>query len=239
MNNSNISRRSLLRGAPIAAAAAFLPSLLGSDTAFAAALENPRPDGARITPEQALAYLKSGNSRVAKGHAYHKNYSPAGKVWTDGQWPFAAILGCSDSRVQSDEVFGVTPTNLFVVRNAGNVIDDDVLGSLEYAVEHLSTSLIVVMGHSGCGAVKATEALIKSGGSAGGHIDALVNKIKPTILALPANHTLSDSVKANAMASAAQAISQSSIIEEAIKAGEIKVISAEFDLATKLVTFNA
>jgi carbonic anhydrase len=239
MNNSIISRRSLLRGAPVAAAAALLPSLLMSDSAIAAGLENPRPDGTRITPEQALAYLKSGNSRVVKGHAFRKNYSPAGKVWTDGQWPFAAILGCSDSRVQTDEVFDVTPANLFVVRNAGNVVDEDVLGSLEYAVEHLSTSLIVVMGHSNCGAVKATESVIKNGGSAGGHIDAIVNKIKPNLVNLPAGHTLADAVKANAIASATQAVSQSSIIEEAIKAGDIKVISAEFDLATKMVTFNA
>ena len=237
MNNSIISRRSLLRGAPVAAAAALLPSLLSS-SALAAGLENPRPDGKRITPDQALSYLKSGNSRVAKGHAYHKNYSPAGKVWTDGQWPFATILSCADSRVQSDEIFDVTPTNLFVVRNAGNVIDEDVLGSLEYAVEHLSTSLIVVMGHSNCGAVKATESIIKNGGTAGGHIDAIVNKIKPNIINLPSTHTLNDAVKANAVASATEAVAQSSIIEEAIKAGDIKVISAEFDLATKLVTLN-
>jgi carbonic anhydrase len=124
MSSSIISRRNLLRAAPVAAAATFLPSLL-SDSAMAAALENPRPDGKRITPEQALSYLKAGNERLVSGHPRRKNYAPAGKMWTDGQWPFATVLGCSDSRVQTDEVFDMTSANLFVVRNAGNVIDDD------------------------------------------------------------------------------------------------------------------
>ena len=156
MENLNISRRSLLTKISLAAAATIIPSALFGEGARAGAPENPRPDGKLITPEEALAYLVAGNKRVVKGYTTHKNYAPAGKVFTDGQWPFAAILGCSDSRVQHDEVFDVLPANLFSVRNAGNVVDEDVLGSLEYAVEHLSSSLIVVMGNSGCGAFKAT-----------------------------------------------------------------------------------
>ena len=239
MENFNLSRRNLLKGAPLVAAGAFLPSLFNSNGAFAATPENPRPDGKVITPAAALKYLQDGNKRVVAGHAFHKNYAPVGKVWTDGQWPFAAILGCADSRVQPDEVFDVTPANLFVVRNAGNVIDEDVLGSLEYAVEHLSTSLVVVMGHSGCGAVKATEGVIASGKPAGGHIDALVNKIKPTLLALPKGHSLADAVNANARAGAEAALKESPMLEEAMAAGDLKVVSAVFDLATKKVVFNA
>lgn len=232
----SVSRRNLLRGVGVAAAALAVPSLLSN--AASAAIENPRPDGVRITPEQALKYLQLGNTRYAGGHKTTRDYAPA-NPWTSGQWPFAAILGCSDSRVQPDEVFGTVPANLFVVRNAGNVIDDDVLGSLEYAVEHLSSSLIVVMGHSNCGAVKATEGVIASGKPAGGHIDAIVNKIKPNIEGLPKGHTLADSVLANAKAGAEAAVSQSTIIDEAIKAGDIKVVYATFDLATKKVTFAA
>lgn len=239
MENFNLSRRNLLKSTPLLAAGALLPTLFNSSGAFAAAPENPRPDGKVITPAAALKYLQDGNKRVVAGHAFHKNYSPAGKVWTDGQWPFATILTCSDSRVQPDEVFDVIPANLFVVRNAGNVIDDDVLGSLEYAVEHLSSSLVVVMGHSGCGAVKATEAVIASGKAAGGHIDALVNKIKPTLLTLPKGHTLADAVNANARAGAEATLKESSILEEAMAAGDLKVVSAVFDLATKKVIFNA
>ena len=239
MNNQKpeISRRNLLRGATAVGAGLLVPGLL-SDIAKAGTIENPRPDSVRITPAQALDYLKKGNKSYARGLRLNKSYAPA-KAFTDGQWPFAAILGCADSRVQPDEIFGLVPANLFVVRNAGNVIDDDVLGSLEYAVEHLSSSLVVVMGHSNCGAVKATEGVISSGKPAGGHIDAIVNKIKPNIENLPKGHTLSDAVLANAKAGADAVISQSSIIEEAVKAGDAQVVYATFDLATKKVTFSA
>ena len=232
---TGLSRRNLLRNASLLGAGITLSSLVG-ESAYAA-IENVRPDGIRITPEKALEYLKKGNGYYAKGLRVAKNYAPQ-KSFTDGQWPFAAILGCSDSRVQPDEVFGVAPANLFVVRNAGNVIDDDVLGSVEYAVEHLSASLVVVMGHSSCGAVKATEAVISSGKPAGGHIDALVNRIKPNIINLPKGHTVADAVLANAKAGAAAMLSESPMIEEAEKAGDVKVVYATFDLATKKVTFS-
>ena len=142
-------------------------------------------------------------------------------------------------RVQPDEIFGVTPANLFVVRNAGNLADDDAMGSLEYAVEHLSTSLIVVMGHTNCGAVKATEGIIANGGKAGGHIDSIVNQIKPNIQSLPKGHTLSDAVLANAKAETERLLSQSALVEEAVKGKDIAVVTATFDLATKKVTFVA
>ena len=189
-------------------------------------------------PEQALSYLQKGNSFYARGLKSWKSYAPE-KAFTEGQWPFAAILGCADSRVQPDEIFGVTPANLFVVRNAGNVADDDAMGSLEYAVEHLSTSLIVVMGHSNCGAVKATEGIIANGGKAGGHIDSIVNQIKPNIQSLPKGHTLSEAVLANAKGETERLLSQSAMVEEAVKGKDIAVVTATFDLATKRVTFVA
>lgn len=214
-----------------------MPGLFSS-SAIASTIENPRPDGVRITPAQALSYLKKGNAAYARGLRLNKSYAPA-KPFTDGQWPFAAILSCADSRVQPDEIFGLAPANLFVVRNAGNVADDDAMGSLEYAVEHLSTSLIVVMGHSNCGAVKATEGIIANGGKAGGHIDSIVNQIKPNIQSLPKGHTLSDAVLANAKGETERLLSQSSMVEEAVKGKELAVVTATFDLATKKVTFVA
>lgn len=234
-NIESVSRRDFLRGTSVFGAGLLLPGILTSQ-ALAGTIENPRPDGVRVTPAQALTYLKKGNAAYAKGLRLNKNYAPA-KPFTDGQWPFAAILGCADSRVQPDEIFGVTPANLFVVRNAGNIADDDAMGSLEYAVEHLSTSLIVIMGHSNCGAVKATEGIIANGGKAGGHIDSIVNQIKPNIQSLPKGHTLSDAVLANAKAETERLKSQSSIVEEAIAAKDIAVVTATFDLATKKVTF--
>lgn len=233
----SVSRRDLLKGSSLLGAGLLMPSIFGS-AASASTIENPRPDGIRITPEQALAYLKKGNASYARGLKLSKNYAPA-KAFTDGQWPFAAILGCADSRVQPDELFGMAPANLFVVRNAGNVADDDAMGSLEYAVEHLSTSLIVVMGHTNCGAVKATEGIIANGGKAGGHIDSIVNQIKPNIQSLPKVHTLSEAILANAKAESERLVSQSSIVEEAVKAKDLLVVTATFDLATKKVIFVA
>jgi carbonic anhydrase len=233
--SQEISRRNLFKGAGAFGAGIALSGIFSTNS-LAATLENPRPDGVRITPEQALNYLKKGNAAYSRGLRLNKNYAPA-KAFTDGQWPFAAILGCADSRVQPDEIFGVAPANLFVVRNAGNVADDDAMGSLEYAVEHLSTSLIVVMGHSNCGAVKATEGIIANGGKAGGHIDSIVNQIKPNIQSLPKGHTLADAVLANAKAETERLKSQSSIVEEAIAGKDIAVVTATFDLATKKVTF--
>jgi carbonic anhydrase len=235
MEKSEFSRRDFLVRVSAGAALSFVPLSL-MDGAWAT--ENPRPDGKEVSPAEALVLLKDGNKRVVKGRAIRKNLSPAGKAWTDGQWPFAAVLGCADSRVHPDEVFDIAPANLFVVRNAGNVIDDDVLGSLEYAVEHLSVGLIVVMGHSNCGAVKATEGIVKNGGKAGGHIDAIVEKIRPAITPLPASHTLADAVKANAIQSAKLALSESDLLAEAIKKNELKIVSSVFDLKTKAVTFN-
>jgi len=95
------------------------------------------------------------------------------------------------------------------------------------------------MGHSNCGAVKATEGIIAKGGKAGGHIDSIVDQIKPEIQGLPAGHTLSDVVLANAKGQTERLNSQSSIVEEAVKAGELMVVTATFDLATKKVTFVA
>lgn len=235
-NIDNLSRRDLIKGTSVFGAGLLLPGILSSQ-AMAGTIENPRPDGVRITPAQALEYLKKGNAAYAKGRRLNRNFAPA-KPFTAGQWPFAAVLGCADSRVQPDEIFNVQPGNLFVVRNAGNVADDDAMGSLEYAVEHLSTSLVVVMGHSNCGAVKATEGIIANGGKAGGHIDSIVNQIKPNIQSLPKGHTLADAVLANAKAETERLLSQSAMVEEAVKGKDIAVVTATFDLATKKVTFE-
>jgi carbonic anhydrase len=141
--------------------------------------------------------------------------------------------------VQPDELFDIAPANLFVVRNAGNVVDDNVLGSLEYAIEHLGVQLIVAMGHQACGAVKAADAFVLKGARPGGHIDVIAEEIAPAIRALPATHTIDEAVKANSIQSAKQLISRSSILEEAIASGKVKLVSGVYSLHTKAVSFNA
>ena len=126
----------------------------------------------------ALQSLKAGNERFVTGNLLPKGtYSEDRKALCEGQHPFAVVLCCSDSRVAPEIIFDQKLGDLFVIRNAGNVVDDDVLGSIEYAVEHLGTPLVVVLGHSSCGAVTATC----QGGDLPGHIPDIVKRIRPSI----------------------------------------------------------
>src|SRR4029434_4567942 len=124
--------------------------------------------------------LAAGNARFVAGNLEHPNQSPARRTkLAEGQRPFAIILGCSDSRTAPEVVFDQGLGDLFVVRTAGNVVDDVALGSIEYAAEHLGASLIVVLGHENCGAVKATL----DGGKLPGHLPAIAKAIRPAVKA--------------------------------------------------------
>ena len=126
----------------------------------------------------ALQSLKAGNERFVTGDLLPKDtYAEDRKAFCEGQHPFAVVLCCSDSRVAPEILFDQKLGDLFVIRNAGNVVDEDVLGSIEYAVEHLGTPLVVVMGHSCCGAVTATC----QGGELPGHILDIAQRIKPSV----------------------------------------------------------
>ena len=128
--------------------------------------------------ENALQALKAGNERFVTGNLSNKDtYAEDRKRLCEGQHPFAVVLCCSDSRVVPEIIFDQKLGDLFVIRNAGNIVDEEVLGSIEYAVEHLETLLVVVMGHSACGAVTATC----QGGDLPGHILDLAKRIKPSI----------------------------------------------------------
>ena len=128
--------------------------------------------------QKALKQLKEGNARFVSGALTPKdNYATLREQLSAGQHPFAVVLCCSDSRVAPEIIFDQKLGDLFVIRNAGNIVDEEVLGSIEYAVEHLETPLVVVMGHSSCGAVTATC----QGGDLPGHIIDLAKRIKPSI----------------------------------------------------------
>ena len=127
----------------------------------------------------ALDLLKEGNTRFVSGTLTPKdNYAELREQLSTGQHPFAVVLCCSDSRVAPEIIFDQKLGDLFVIRNAGNIVDEEVLGSIEYAVEHLESPLVVVMGHSACGAVTATY----HGGDLTGHIADLAKRIRPSIV---------------------------------------------------------
>ena len=131
-----------------------------------------------MNTKQALDLLKAGNARFVSGALAQKDdYTTLRGKLSTGQHPFAIVLCCSDSRVAPEIIFDQKLGDLFVIRNAGNVIDKHVLGSIEYAVEHLGTSLVVVMGHSCCGAVTAT----RLGEALPDNIMAIARRIKPSI----------------------------------------------------------
>ena len=169
--------------------------------------------------ESAFQSLKEGNERFVTGNLSHKDsYIEDRKKLCEGQHPFAVVLCCSDSRVAPEIIFDQKLGNLFVIRNAGNVVDEDVLGSIEYAVEHLETPLVVVLGHSSCGAVTATC----QGGDLPGHILDLAKRIKPSI---SANCCINDNARRHARRMA-QLIEEDEIVHHI----GAKVVAAFYDL---------
>jgi carbonic anhydrase len=146
-------------------------------TGLALATEPTTPS---VPPDEALNRLKAGNESFAKSKMSPEKPVAARRAETaQTQHPFAIIVGCADSRTSPEILFEQSIGDLFVVRTAGNLVDDYALGSIEYAVEHLGARLIVVLGHQRCGAVSAAL----GGGSAPGHVNSLVRDIQPAITA--------------------------------------------------------
>lgn len=228
-----LSRRSFIASAASISAFALGAGVLSASSAQAA----PRPDGKTVTPQDAINRLVAGNVRWATGRSERRTYAPPGQAPEAGQWPFAAILSCSDARVVPEDAFDVAPKNLFILRNAGNIVDDNMLGTLEYAVEHTGISLIVALGHTHCGAVNATASSIRTSTMPGGFIDGIVNTIKPALEALPAGFTPNQAVEANALQAARQIEGMSSVVSAATAAGKVGVVQAVYDITTRRVVF--
>jgi carbonic anhydrase len=169
---------------------------------------------------------------------FHPNESIEARAkLATGQAPFAAILGCADSRVPPEIVFDHGLGDLFVVRVAGNIVEDAGSGSFEYAVEHLGTPLIVVLAHERCGAVKATVETLEAGGEAPGHIAELVRKLKPAVEKSKANpgDKIDNAVRENAKRMAAELAGLEPILKEKVEQGKLKVVAMRYDLDTGAV----
>ena len=186
------------------------------------------------TADQALERLRAGNRRYVTSKQEHPHQTGERRAGlSDGQYPFAVILGCADSRVPPEVIFDQGLGDLFVIRVAGNVLDETVLGSIEYAAAHLHTPLIVVLGHSRCGAVGATVA----GGELEGHLPSLAAAIQPAVDQVkdqPGDLT-DNAVRANARMVAEQVRSSEPVLSELVNAGELKVVAARYDLGTGVV----
>ena len=201
------------------------------------AADPAHPDQPSVAPAEAISKLKEGNGRYTSGNLQHPGQTAEQRTeLAKTQHPFAAILSCSDSRVPPEIVFDQGLGDLFVVRVAGNVINDEGMGSLEYTVDHLGTRLILVLGHQRCGAVDAAKQTIAAKGKAPGHIQSLVTAIKPAVEAT-AKDDLETTIKAN-VKNVVQALRSSTpILKAEVDSGKIQVVGGYYSLDTGAVTF--
>ena len=182
-----------------------------------------------VGPDEALARLVEGNKRFVEMKLTHPEQDASCRTTlAKGQQPFAVILGCSDSRVPPEVIFDQGLGDLFVVRVAGNVVDDLGIASVEYAVEHLGSRLIVVLGHERCGAVTAAV----KGGEFPGHLPALMTALKPAVDKSKgcSGDAVDGAVLANVELTAALLRESKPILAELAEKGEIKIVGARYDL---------
>ncbi len=200
-----------------------------------------------ISAQEGLERLREGNGRFVSGVSAREaltNQARCGEL-AAGQNPFAIILGCSDSRVPAEIVFDQGLGDLFVVRVAGNVVAPIQIGSVEFAATAFGTRLVVVLGHSWCGAVLATlEALQQSKESQSRNMHSIVDRIRPSVeplLATELRHDLDtlvqQAVRANISASSSQLRHGSEILEQLIESDALTVVGAEYSLETGIVDF--
>ncbi len=237
--SARISRRSLLGRAGAAAGGTLLGAGVLGDTLSDVA--DARSSYARpSTPDAALKALIEGNRRYRAGRWQRRDYSPVGERRASAQKPFAAILACADSRVSPPLVFDVERGNLFAAHVAGNSADVGSTGSLEYAVAVLGVHVIMVLGHSDCGAVKAAIEVAAAKKtypeSKYGSIGAVVDAIVPAVAGLDTSvRTLEASIVANARRQAKLLEATGPIIPAAIAAGTLRVVAGVYDIATGIV----
>ena len=213
-----------------------LAGLLSSNH-LARAADPAHSDQPSVAPAEALSKLKEGNARYTSGNLQHPGQTAERRTeLARTQHPFAAVLSCSDSRVPPEVVFDQGIGDLFIVRVAGNVINDEGLGSLEYTVDHLGTRLILVLGHQRCGAVDAARETIAAKGKAPGHIQSLVMAIKPVVEAT-AKEDLEATIKANVKHVVDALRSSTPILKADVDSGKIQVIGGYYSLDTGAVTF--
>ena len=197
----------------------------------------PYPDNA----DAALARLKQGNRRFINDEPRHSHEKASWRsLLVDGQKPFATIVGCSDSRVPPELIFDVGFGDLFTIRLAGNIIAEDVIGSLQYAVAHLHTPLIVILGHEGCGAVIATVEEMLDEVREPEHIESLIKSIKPGLKNLDLNTGRATLLRAAVEANVRWSIKQLRALPEAERALREKRVSlcgAVYELNTGQVRF--
>ena len=186
-----------------------------------------------LTPALAWERLREGNERFVSGESRHPNQDASRRSsLLEGQNPFAVIFGCADSRLAAEIIFDLGLGDAFVVRTAGQVIDDAVLGSLEYSISELQVPLIAILGHDSCGAVTATKAAVETGDMPPGFIRDLVERITPSVLTAKRNgqEDVNDMVVEHVKQTAERLADSSRVISDAIDEGRVAVIGLSYKL---------
>ncbi|MEG3656356.1 carbonic anhydrase family protein [Arenibacter palladensis] len=202
-----------------------------------------RETQATMTPEKALRYLKEGNQRFQNNLKANRNLLEQVNDTSEGQFPFATILSCIDSRVSAELVFDQGLGDIFSIRIAGNFVNEDILGSMEFACKLAGTKLLVVLGHTSCGAVKGACDHARLG-----NLTALINKIEPAVEAVkePADENLRNSknlefvdkvAEKNVHLTIGNIRKNSPVLTEMETKGEIKVVGAMYDVSNGEVVF--
>ena len=198
----------------------------------------------KMTPDKSLNELKLGNQRFVNKNQLNRDLLQQVKETSTGQYPFATILSCIDSRVSSELIFDQGIGDIFSVRIAGNFVNEDILGSMEFACKLAGTKLIVVLGHTACGAVKGACDHARLG-----NLTALINKIEPAVDAVnePHDQSLRNSsniefvnrvAEKNVDMTISEIRSSSPVLNEMEKNGEIKIVGGMYDISSGLVSFN-
>jgi carbonic anhydrase len=186
-------------------------------------------DPANVPAAAALQRLQDGNKRFVEGKATHEHQQASRRTEiAKGQNPFAIIVCCSDSRVPPEVVFDQGLGDIFVVRTAGNVLDEMGLGSVEYAVEHFGTQLVVVLGHDHCGAVRAAVA----GGKADGHVQAIIEAIRPAVEKAKGQpgDLAENAMRANVNGVVQKLSTTDPVLPHRVETGKLTIVGARYDL---------
>lgn len=192
-----------------------------------------------LTPDQALNTLLEGARRAQAGDPQRPHTSVDHRtILARGQNPIAAVLGCSDSRVPMEYAFDAGYGDLFAIRTAGHTLGETVLGSVEFAVAELGVPLVLVLGHTSCGAVTAAGRTLDTGETPGANVAALVERILPSVIeARGAGHgSVNEAVTVHTRRTVARLRDLSPLLEEAEAAGRLKIVGAVYDLDTGGVT---
>lgn len=219
-------------------------SLLGLSSGVRVAHAKPPPKSANVlSPEQALERLIKGNERYISGNTQNRDFASTRTALVDGQNPYACVLSCADSRVSPELCFDEERGDLFVTRVAGNYVSNDILASLEYGVRVLNSPLIMVLGHTRCGAISATVSALENQAEFPGHIQTIVTALMPAVRAAAAQNHNGTLIQPTTIQNIRQNVLRlqeaTPILSNAVQAGKVKVVGGLYELETGRVELVA